>query len=188
MSLNRFKTILDFTLKWECVYDRNGKVRAEFDPDDPGGLTKYGIDQRSHPKLDIRNLTYEQAYEVYFKEYWLKNQCDKMGPGFGEACFDMCVNQGSKQAGRHMQRGMSPIYTGKVDGDIGPLTVGATNEASATHLKKILLDRDAFYYRLAGWEQNEEGKWYQKESKKANKFLKGWLNRNRDLKRMLAVN
>jgi lysozyme family protein len=34
---------------------------AERDPDDPGGLTKFGIDQRSHPTVDINALRLEQA-------------------------------------------------------------------------------------------------------------------------------
>lgn len=188
MSDDRFKRILDFTLEWECEYDKNGKVRAEHDPDDPGGTTKYGIDQRSHPKVDIENLTYEQAKDIYYKSYWLKAQCDKMAPGFGEACFDMAVNSGIGQAGKLMQRGLKPLYLGEIDGKIGPLTIGATNGSSVKQLKQILEERDAFYYHLAGWGKNElSGKWEQQKVKVQNKYLRGWLNRNRQLKKLVGV-
>jgi len=42
-----------------------------FDKDDPGGETKYGISKRSHPDLDIKNLTKDDARKLYFKEYWV---------------------------------------------------------------------------------------------------------------------
>ena len=31
------------------------------DPDDPGGETKYGISKKAYPKIDIKNLTKEEA-------------------------------------------------------------------------------------------------------------------------------
>ena len=42
------------------------------DPIDKGGETKYGISKRSYPNLDIKNLTKEQAREIYYKDFWLK--------------------------------------------------------------------------------------------------------------------
>ncbi len=45
-----------------------GGSRVTDDPDDRGGLTRYGISQRSYPDLDIRNLTEDQAKEVYKRD------------------------------------------------------------------------------------------------------------------------
>lgn len=42
---------IQFTLKWEVVRNKQGKVVAEHDPDDPGGVTKYGIDKSAHPEI-----------------------------------------------------------------------------------------------------------------------------------------
>ena len=39
-------------------------------PSDPGGLTNFGLSQRSYPDLDIRNLTKEQAKEIYLRDFW----------------------------------------------------------------------------------------------------------------------
>jgi len=56
----RFKDeIIPWLFKWEGTY-------YEDDKDDPGGATKFGIDQRSHPHVDIRNLTAEQRSTTTF--------------------------------------------------------------------------------------------------------------------------
>lgn len=65
------------------------------DPIDKGGETKYGISKRSYPNLDIKNLTKEQAREIYYKDFWLKNKCDTMHPVFSVLVFDTAVNMGS---------------------------------------------------------------------------------------------
>lgn len=39
-------------------------------PDDPGGETNFGIAKKFHPDVDIKNLTVEQAKEIYEREYW----------------------------------------------------------------------------------------------------------------------
>jgi lysozyme family protein len=57
-----FERALAFTLRWEGGLSQ--------DPDDPGGTTKYGISARAHPEVDVRNLTLEDAKEIYRKEYW----------------------------------------------------------------------------------------------------------------------
>ena len=64
------------------------------DPRDPGGETKYGIAKRAHPELDIKNLTLEQAQDIYRREYWNAAACD-MHPWEDAICtFDCAVNQG----------------------------------------------------------------------------------------------
>lgn len=41
-------------------------------PSDPGGETKFGISKRSYPKLDIANLTRDDAIALYFTDFWEK--------------------------------------------------------------------------------------------------------------------
>ena len=92
LSMNaRFDKMFPWLMQWE------GEV-FENDPDDPGGATKFGIDQRSHPKEDIRNLTKDRAKQIYLDEYWSKNKCEYMAFPVGEVVFNCCVNCGAGRA------------------------------------------------------------------------------------------
>lgn len=100
----RFLKFIDFVLIHEgSAY--------ETDPDDPGnfrpngtlGGTKYGIDAHSHPTVDIRNLTKEEATKIYFDSYWEPNHCDGMSPNLGECHMDACVNCGAGRADRFLK-------------------------------------------------------------------------------------
>lgn len=112
----RFLDIMPFIFEWEGGYDN--------DPDDPGGETKYGIDKRSHPKEDIRNLTKERAKEIYWHEYWQKFGCEALPHPLGEAAFNCNVNCGN---GR----------TAKILASIHPDTA-----------KGFVAEQEAFYHRL----------------------------------------
>ena len=90
MMTQRFHRILPFIFKWEGGYEN--------DPDDPGGETKFGIDKRSHPDVNIRNLTQEQAAEIYWRDYWVKNGCEWNTEPVGEVFFNACVNCGAGRA------------------------------------------------------------------------------------------
>jgi hypothetical protein len=64
------------------------------DPDDRGGHTKYGISQRSYPKLDISKLTVDDAKEIYFKDYWMKIGAAALPEELRGVAFDAAINQG----------------------------------------------------------------------------------------------
>lgn len=80
------------------------------DPDDPGNYTggavgkgelkgtKYGISAAAYPHLDIRNLTVEQARELYRKDYWQKSGADKLDWPLCLAHLDFAVNAGLGRA------------------------------------------------------------------------------------------
>jgi lysozyme family protein len=82
-----FERIIQFTLRWE------GGSHVTHDPDDPGGTTKFGIAQRSHPDVDIESLTEDQAISLYKIDYW-----DKVAQGNDDdldmVSFDTSVNCG----------------------------------------------------------------------------------------------
>jgi lysozyme family protein len=90
MSSARFDLFMPFVLSWEGTTFEN-------DPHDPGGATKFGIDQRSHPSVDIRNLTEAGALAIYWQE-WLREGCEFMPALFGECYFDCAVNCGVHRA------------------------------------------------------------------------------------------
>lgn len=85
-------------------FDRAVAVILQFeggfseDKSDPGGTTNYGISQRAHPSIDIRNLTIDQAKAIYRKDYWLPLDCDSHGWPFNLCLFDTGVQRGVQTA------------------------------------------------------------------------------------------
>ncbi len=75
------------------VLDREGRT-YENNPLDPGGETKFGISHKSYPNISIKDLTEEQAKDIYFKEYWTPLNCDQYEDRLALAIFDTGVNQG----------------------------------------------------------------------------------------------
>jgi lysozyme family protein len=138
---NRFKNkVIPFIFKWEGTTYENDK-------DDPGGATRFGIDQRSHPNTDIKNLTAEKAMEIYWNEYWIKCACDDFDWPMSFIFFNCCVNCGIGRANKILK------LTGK-------------------NPKKFLDEQEDFYRRLA-------------EARPASKkYLKGWLARTEDLRKI----
>lgn len=93
-----------FLEMWPWLMDWEGRA-YENDPDDPGGATKFGIDQRSHPRENIRTLTEERAKEIYWVEYWQKNGCEARSAPKGEVVFNCAVNAGIGRANKIMAAG-----------------------------------------------------------------------------------
>ena len=81
--------------------------------DDAGrGPTKYGINQTANPDVDIKNLTEDQAREIYRKRYWNTIGGDALAaknPQLAIIAFDASVNQGPGTAKQMIaQAGDSP--------------------------------------------------------------------------------
>lgn len=87
--------MFEFLLEWEGT-------EYECDPADPGGATKYGIDQRSHPHVDIRVLTEENARFIYEQE-WTDSLAAHLDPPLASLYFDAEVNCGRASARRFAQ-------------------------------------------------------------------------------------
>lgn len=82
----KFERAVEFVLRWEGGYVHN--------PADPGGETKYGISKRSYPYLDIKNLTREQAIEIYRRDYWDAAGAGELRWPLALVYFDAAVNHG----------------------------------------------------------------------------------------------
>jgi len=81
---------IEFVLQHEGGYSN--------DPADPGGETHWGISKRAYPKLDIKNLTREQAISIYFNDYWIKSGADELFYPMDIIVFDCAVNMGLSRA------------------------------------------------------------------------------------------
>lgn len=82
-----------------------------------GGVTNYGISQRAHPNLDVKNLRPEQAAEIYRKEYWEPIKGDQLPEGIAQMLFDWGVQSGPATAIKGLQRALGLPRTGKMDYD-----------------------------------------------------------------------
>jgi lysozyme family protein len=135
------------------------------DPVDPGGETKFGISKRQYPLVDIKNLTRQEAIEIYRRDYWRYD-------GFIEQTvatkvFDMAVNMGHKNAHTLLQVALNGLGSRvAVDGALGPQTTGAANGCEGAKLVQELRATQATYYaKLVVRKPRME------------KFLRGWMRR-----------
>lgn len=159
-----FDDYFEWLMRWEGE-------SFEDDPDDPGGATKFGIDQRSHPSVDIRDLTREEAKAIYRRDYWDAVKADELPPGMRLVVVDIGVNNGKGRAAKWLQQAVGV----DADGRIGPKTLAAAQRANKHQITNTLLERRANFYRdIARGRQA--------------KYLRGWLNRNRDLERFIHTN
>ena len=133
------------------------------DPDDPGGETNFGIAKRSHPDVDIANLTKDGAKEIYKEHYWDRNKVESLPEELRHIFFDMCVNQGRGRAVKILQRAANAKGAElKVDGGLGPKTIAAMD---GVELKRVRAYRVKYYADLVTRKPDLE------------KFYFGWFKR-----------
>ena len=114
--MNSFNDIINKVLDHEGGYVD--------DPKDLGGETKYGITKRFYPHTDIKNLTKEDAKEIYRKDYWIKYRVESLPSNLRYIFFDMCINMGKKTAVKILQRAAnSSGHRLEIDGGLGPITI-----------------------------------------------------------------
>lgn len=152
-----------FVLRHETEHNADGSVKVERNPKDPGGVTKYGIDQRDHPNINVAALTKHQATEIYRHDIWEKCNCERLKIPWDLAVFDSCVNPGFKSI-----KLLQQVVGTTIDGHIGPVTIAKVNSASLDQLFEFLDLREAYYRGLPAGLKTE--------------FLHGWLNRLGDLR------
>ena len=136
--LIKFEDIIEITLHHEGGYVN--------DPNDLGGETNFGIAKRFYPDVDIKNLTKEEASDIYRRDYWDKNKVDDMPEQLRHIYFDMCVNQGKGRAVKILQQAANAKGAGlKVDGGMGPKTISAME---GVELQRVRAYRIKYYADL----------------------------------------
>ena len=153
--LTEFDDIIEVVLEHEGGYVN--------DPDDPGGETNFGVAKRSHPDVDIANLTKDGAKEIYKEVYWDKNKVESLSENLRHIYFDMCVNQGRGRAVKILQLAANAKGAGlKVDGGMGPMTISAMD---GVELQRVRAYRIKYYADLVTRKPDLE------------KFYFGWYRR-----------
>lgn len=135
------------------------------DPDDTGGLTKYGISKRSYPALDIANLSKADAADIYFADFWQPAGCESLPQGVAECVFDFAVTSSVRRSVRALQQAAGVA----IDGVVGPVTMQAVAGAADLIAARFTLIRMAYYADLAI------------KQKKNQKFLAGWIRRSAEV-------
>ena len=160
MTYDRWQRIVSEILKHEGGYVNH--------PADKGGPTKYGITQKTYPKLDIENLTKEQAADIYYRDWYLPLRCNEIADErVALKLLDMAINFGASKAVRLFQqslieRGHAIQATGRINAE----TVAAANKANPEKLLEVIRRRQADRYRAIIAADPSQAV-----------FERGWMNR-----------
>ncbi len=179
-----FDRAIAFVLPHENAYARGhwgdeNYVVVENVSGDAGGLTKYGIDQRSHPDVDIVHLTKSQAVSIYRKTYWDAHNLDALPDKLAICAFDVWVNGGNANLWLQHAYNIAPSHGNKPflkeDGVLGPISLAALASANLNEMVTLFIgQRDTRFRFLASHYANDE------------RFLLGWLQRDADLRKFLG--
>jgi lysozyme family protein len=151
----------DFNIAIETVLANEGSTLVD-DPLDPGGLSRWGISHRSYPLVDIRNLTEDQAKQIYLRDFWKYE--DVIEQRVATKLLDSAVNLGEHAATFLLQEIVLQVV--KPDGLIGPVTLDCVNRVDPNALLTAYRAKLEQHYRNIVLAKPEE-----------MKFLDGWLRR-----------
>ena len=142
-------------------------------PEDPGGLTKYGICQRANPTVDVNDLNLAQAMQIYRDNYWNPNRLDQLPDKVAMVVFDTAVNHGVTTAAKFLQKAVGIQQTGLVRA----LTIAAAQNADQkTVIEDILKSREDLYRSIV------------QRNPRQSVFFNGWMNRLDDIWKTITAN
>lgn len=142
-----------FSIAVTLVISREGGLVN--DQNDPGGLSKYGISQRSYPALDIAALTVNQAQAIYLRDFWCWDGWSDQVTA--NKFLDMSVNLGQPTA-----IGIFQTIAGvPVDRVYGPVTdnallrvpdlIGRLRQCHVQHYVDLIAQRPSAQMYWNGW-------------------------------------
>ena len=145
----------DFERAVEFVLGQEGSLHI--DPHDPGGLTNFGISQRSYPTRDIEHLTRDEAVEIYRRDFWRFDEVHSQP--FANMLLSLAVNMGLNTTVILAQKSMSLL----MDGCWGERCDHAANARPSDAMLDLAANAGVYYAHLA--------------SKRPDSPLRGWLRR-----------
>jgi lysozyme family protein len=147
------------------------------DPNDPGGLTNFGITQRLVDELklqiDVRSMQRSDAIVFYATWFWNFYRCGLLSDQVvATKVFDMLVNV-TDHAVAMVQSALNQLYQGQVvvvDGKLGEQTAAAINRIPGSiQMQRFLLlikqQQRAFYLEQIAKRPSDK------------EFISGWLRR-----------
>lgn len=170
-----FEQEFDNVIRWEGVYD--------FDPDDAGGETCFGITRKYQPewigwpivedllKADVPKASWAQqsklmsAVRFYYASQWNRYRMDEYPQALQGMVFGGIVNQGPRVV-RWLQECLTDLCQPvEKDGVAGNQTFEAIPKVQLNSLVDKLWKKRAQAYIVSARKPNQ------------SKFLLGWLNR-----------
>jgi lysozyme family protein len=154
------------------------------DPDDKGGPTKFGISSLAYPDENIAELTLGRAKELYRRDYWKPLRCDEIPDD--RICFQLF------ESAVHLDPRGKPYRSVKiaqyalklfgvdikVDGIIGPVTVGALN--SYPYKETLMLHMNCLQYvavLIGAGNEDDVVAIVRSRLPQLKKYLRGWMRR-----------
>ena len=123
-------------------------------PADPGGETKWGISKRTYPQLNIKDLTRDQAIEIYKKDFWDRVHATDLYDGVAFQSLDFAINSGCETALRALQRALNVAD----DGHWGPHTAQAAKTMTESdQIMRLNEERLDFMRKLKNWPNFSSG-------------------------------
>ena len=120
-----------FLQAWKDLLAAEGSA---FNPNDPGGGSRYGITKKWHQDVDVVNLSEEDVKAIYYQEYWTDLRYREIGfLPVASKLMNFAANMGFKRAHSLLQRALnftyadSPAEVLEVDGILGGMTIEAIN-------------------------------------------------------------
>ena len=153
MSIDKFEESLNAVLFWEGglsddKHDPGGKTRwgisTRFLEQMKPGRKKWGLNKRFLKKHDVTidTLTRKQMQQIYWTYFWKPCHCDELPHFMSLVVFDCAVNQGVGRSSRLLQKALGV----KVDGKIGPITMGKVAAINPQVLLRDFMARRACHY------------------------------------------
>lgn len=117
--------------------------------------SKFGISAKSYPKLNIAGLTQEDAFEIYFEDFWVRCACDEAPPLLRYLLFDAAVNNGPGNSARFLQRALGVAD----DGDVGKITRAALANSNdeISLAERFARERVTMMSKLTTWPDFSRG-------------------------------
>lgn len=90
---------------FDAVVDQVFKAEGGYSASDgnTGAPVNFGINQRANPDIDVKNLTKDQARQIYKTRYWDAIGGDTLPPALQGTAMDAAVNQGPANAKRWIE-------------------------------------------------------------------------------------
>lgn len=166
----------EFETAIEMVLRQEGSEYTD-DPDDNGGPTRWGItltdlriDDKGATADDVRNLSREQAIDIYWRRYWLGIHLDRLPTGVVQT---LVFNQGILSGTGTAVKKLQTVLGVASDGMIGPITAGALRGKNQNAVGiDFMIEMQKRYIDIV------------KSNTSQIKWLRGWMNRTYELLRL----